>query len=137
MQILRHQWNDRAERHDFWSRFLPLILLFFFPLFLGGKRKGGKNNKSCGQKSCLSARSYFENVILLKMCFGLLHFTMALYRKKKVFIMLFYQNLLKEWDRKNFGLFWDLEELMFIILRYYLRQRWPQGPTSCKMWIQT
>ena len=31
---------DRAERHDFWSRFLPFFLLFFFPLFLGGKIKG-------------------------------------------------------------------------------------------------
>ena len=33
--------KDRAERHDLWSRFLPcwFILLFFFPLFLGGKRK--------------------------------------------------------------------------------------------------
>ena len=30
---------------------------FFFPLFLGEKRKGEKNNQSRGQKSCLSARS--------------------------------------------------------------------------------
>jgi hypothetical protein len=40
------------------SRFLLLILLFFFPLFLGGKRKGEKNSHSRGQKSCLSARSF-------------------------------------------------------------------------------
>ena len=37
--------------------FLLFILLFFFPLFLGGKRKGEKNNQSRGLKSCLSARS--------------------------------------------------------------------------------
>ena len=48
---------DRAERHDFWSRFLPFILLFFSRVFLGGKRKGEKNNQSRGQKLCLSARS--------------------------------------------------------------------------------
>ena len=48
---------DRAERHAFWSRFLLFILLFFFPLFWGGKRKGEKNNQSRGQKTCLSARS--------------------------------------------------------------------------------
>ena len=47
---------DWAERHDFRSRFLLFILLFFF-LFLGGKRKGEKNSQSRGQKSCLSARS--------------------------------------------------------------------------------
>ena len=35
---------DRAERHDLKSRFLLFNLLFFFPLFLGGKRKGEKNN---------------------------------------------------------------------------------------------
>ena len=33
--------NDRAERHDFWSRVLLYILLFFSPLFLGGKNKRG------------------------------------------------------------------------------------------------
>ena len=49
--------KDRAERHDFRTRFLLFILLFFFPLFLGGKRKGEENNQSVGQKSCLSARS--------------------------------------------------------------------------------
>ena len=38
--------------------FLLFILLFFFPLLLGGKRKGEKNNQSRGQKSCLSARSF-------------------------------------------------------------------------------
>ena len=49
--------KDRAKRHDFWSRFFLFILLFFYPLILGGKRKEEKNNKSRGQKSCLSARS--------------------------------------------------------------------------------
>ena len=48
---------DPAERHGIWSRFLLFILLFFFHLFLGGKRKGEKNNQSLGQNSCLSARS--------------------------------------------------------------------------------
>ena len=38
------------------------ILLFFFPLFLWKKRKGGKNNQSRGQKSCLSARSCLFNI---------------------------------------------------------------------------
>ena len=37
--------------HDFFD----FILLFPFP-FLGGKRKGEKNNQSYGQKSCISAR---------------------------------------------------------------------------------
>ena len=36
---------DRAERNDFWSRFLVILLLLFFPLFLGGKRKGERINK--------------------------------------------------------------------------------------------
>ena len=49
--------NDRAERHDFGSRFLLFILLYFFLIFLGGKRKGGKNNQIRGKKTCLSARS--------------------------------------------------------------------------------
>jgi hypothetical protein len=34
------------------------ILLFFCPLFVGGKRKGEKNNLSRDFKSCLSARSF-------------------------------------------------------------------------------
>ena len=38
-----------------------IIILFFFPLFLGGKRKGEKNNKRRCQKSCLSDRSSIEN----------------------------------------------------------------------------
>ena len=36
---------DRTERHDFWSRFLLFILLFFSPHFLGGKRKGKRITK--------------------------------------------------------------------------------------------
>ena len=39
--------DDRAEGHDFWSRFLLFILFFFFPLFLRGKRNGEKNNHFC------------------------------------------------------------------------------------------
>ena len=31
--------SDRAERHDFWSRFLLFILLFFFPLFFRREEK--------------------------------------------------------------------------------------------------
>ena len=54
-----YNFIDRAERHDFWSRFLLFILLSFFPLFLGGKRKGENNKQSHGQKSCLSARSFY------------------------------------------------------------------------------
>ena len=58
----RHKWiyvmiKDRAERHDLKSRFLLFILLFS-SLFLGGKRKGEKNNQSRDFKSCLSARSW-------------------------------------------------------------------------------
>ena len=34
--------EDRAESHDLKLRFLIFILLFFFPFFLGGKRKGEK-----------------------------------------------------------------------------------------------
>ena len=37
--------TDRAERHDFKSRFLLFILLFFFPLFRR-EEKRGKNNQS-------------------------------------------------------------------------------------------
>ena len=48
---------DRAERHDFLLRFSLFILLFFFLLFLVWKRKGGYNNRSRDQKSCLSSRS--------------------------------------------------------------------------------
>ena len=33
------------------------FILFSLPSFLGGKRKGGKNKQSRGEKSCLSARS--------------------------------------------------------------------------------
>ena len=36
---------DRAERYDLKSRFLQFILLFFFPLFLGGKTKGERITK--------------------------------------------------------------------------------------------
>ena len=36
---------DLVERHDFWSRFLLFIPLFFFPLFLGEKRKGKRITK--------------------------------------------------------------------------------------------
>ena len=38
----------------FWPRLF--ILLFFFPLLLGGNRKGENDQSRC-QKSCLSARS--------------------------------------------------------------------------------
>ena len=57
IQVIEIKINDRAERHNFWSQFLLFILLFFFPLFLGGKRKEEKNNQSRDQKSCLYARS--------------------------------------------------------------------------------
>ena len=46
---------DKAERHDLKSRFLPFILLIFFTLFLGGKRKEENNNQSRDFKLCLSA----------------------------------------------------------------------------------
>ena len=50
--------HDQAEMHGLKLRFLLFILLFFFPLFLGGKRKGEKNNPARQDfKSCLSARS--------------------------------------------------------------------------------
>ena len=48
---------DRAESHDLKSQFLLFILLFVFSLFLGGKRKGEKNNQSRDFPKCLSARS--------------------------------------------------------------------------------
>ena len=48
--------HDGGEKHDFWLWFLLFILLFFFPLFSEGKRKGEKNTQSCGQMPCLSAR---------------------------------------------------------------------------------
>ena len=54
--------GDRAERNYFWSRFLLFILLFFFHLYLEGKRKGEKKKHSLGQKSCLSARSKKVNI---------------------------------------------------------------------------
>ena len=38
----RRTYVDRAERHNIKSRFLLLILLIFSPLFLEGKKKGGK-----------------------------------------------------------------------------------------------
>ena len=48
----------RAERHNLKSRFLLFILLFLFPLFLGGMRIGEKNNRCRDFKSCPSAWSY-------------------------------------------------------------------------------
>ena len=48
--------------HDF----CYFIIFFFFPLFLGGKRKGENNNQSRGQKSCLSARSVLQNYHILR-----------------------------------------------------------------------
>ena len=47
----------KKVRPDSKSRLLLFILLFFFPLFLRGKRKGEKNNQSRDFKSYLSARS--------------------------------------------------------------------------------
>ena len=58
---MRYLDRDRAKTHNLKSRFLLFILLFFPSIFLGGKRKGEKNNQSRGQKSCLSARSYQIN----------------------------------------------------------------------------
>ena len=52
--------KDDPERDDLKSRFLLFILLFFFPLFLGGKRKGENNNQSRDFKSCLSESSSKE-----------------------------------------------------------------------------
>ena len=60
----KHQWLlseymfylqlfDDPERHDLKPRFLLFILLFFFLLFLGGKRKGEKKTQSRDFKSCL------------------------------------------------------------------------------------
>ena len=45
LQLFQTFILDRAERHDLKSRILLLILLFFFPLFLGGKRKGVRITK--------------------------------------------------------------------------------------------
>jgi hypothetical protein len=39
---------------------LICILLFFFPLFLGEKRKGEENNQNRDQKSCLSVQSFIQ-----------------------------------------------------------------------------
>ena len=47
--INKERNRDPSEKLDLKSRFLPL--------FLVGKRKGEKNNKSFGFKSCLSSRS--------------------------------------------------------------------------------
>ena len=47
---------DRAKRHDLRSRFLLIRSLFL--LFLGGKRKGGKNSQNRDFNSCLSARLF-------------------------------------------------------------------------------
>ena len=59
------RWTgDRVERHDFWSRFLPIHSPFLLPSFFWREKK--KNN----HKSCLSAISEpawslrFHNVIL-------------------------------------------------------------------------
>ena len=52
---------DRSERHKFLSRFLQISSLFFFLHFIGGKRKGEKNNQSRGKNPCLSDRSLKSN----------------------------------------------------------------------------
>ena len=48
----------RLKGMTFDHDFCLFILLFFFPLFLRGKRKGKKNNQRRGQKSCLSVWSF-------------------------------------------------------------------------------
>ena len=48
---------------SFDHNFCYFILHFSSLFFLGGKRKGEKNNQSRGQKSSLSARSENKNVI--------------------------------------------------------------------------
>ena len=65
--------SDRAERHGFWSRFLSFILLFF-PSFLAGKKKGGENNQSCGQKSWLLLDQNFRNMAKRMMKGNSMHF---------------------------------------------------------------
>ena len=66
--LLDNHYQDRAERHDFWSGFLLFILLFFFPLKEEEKGDEGKrNNQSRGQNSFLSARSIIKifNFVLI------------------------------------------------------------------------
>ena len=55
-KIYTHLFH-RADRHDFLSQFLLIHSPFHLHSFLGGKRKGEKNNQSRGQKSCLSVLS--------------------------------------------------------------------------------
>ena len=55
---------DDPERHDLKSRFLIFILVFIYPLFLGGRRKGEKNNQSREFKSYHSGSSNITITIL-------------------------------------------------------------------------
>ena len=68
--------KDRAERHDFWSRFFLFIIIFFFTFFLGGKRKG---EKSHGQNSCLSARSFKATIYVFLRKFLMLFWNFLYY----------------------------------------------------------
>ena len=64
MNVLKGIWLSlwKIEQKGMtFNHFFLFILHFFFPLFLGGKRKGKEDNQSCGQKSCLSARSLWKD----------------------------------------------------------------------------
>ena len=71
MTILQRcdHYMDEPERHDLKSRFLLFILLFFVPIFVGGKRKGGKNNQSRDFKSSLLVHHYMT-ILLVAMLTG-------------------------------------------------------------------
>ena len=53
-------YKDRAQKQDFWSRFLLLHSPFLFPLFFLREEKRGKELPSRVQKLCLTARSFIS-----------------------------------------------------------------------------
>ena len=60
------QWTKSLRsRRKAWLliTIFAINFIFFFTLFLGGKKNGENDNQSRGQKSCLSARSKFKHNI--------------------------------------------------------------------------
>ena len=95
-----------------WSRFLLIILLFFLPLFLGGKRKGEKNIQSRGFKSYDFLLALFSVYIFYtnSLIFHNSYFFLGAFIFKNAFFYLYWENqtLSRNIICTIFSLFWWL-----------------------------